>query len=735
MDSEGNQKYPILIMGAIFLIAVLCLLYWHHGNQIPSGHDASGHMRTTLWITHAMEDHPVSVYDILRGQPARYTPLTYLFSASLLLLTNYSYWGYILAIVIFWALTLFAMAVVGKQFAKWPWAGLFCMVVLLATPTMWTVGVSINLEASLMAACALLLAMILFADRISSWFTIVATILLTGVFAFSKSVILVPVAPFALLLCLTRDKGLLAKRAMILLSVVAAVGFWLLTRSNLILPEMTTDFHNVIEPDLPGPFYYFLLIPFGFRGLPLLIGLGYVLWLRYKEKDLTIEDYALLAFFLSPFVFFSCFDTRRSWYLLAPYLSLPVLFAYSANRMWESLWVRRVSAVLLIIFSALALFNAVLVASMTGPRWQERGYYFGLRPAKPPTETEIQLADYVFSLLEQDPRARVAVDLTSRELGAARFESIMLIAKPGLSSLGQIVATDKILPNLEHFIEVVPKSRWVVTLGNAWPDYAKLKSKIPGDEIPLLEAHLNEMQNFFAQRMTSSLNDGTQITVFENLSNQSTEVNAALVRYSRLSAQVFKLKEAQDWEGALDAIAELRLAIDPDQIFGINLEEAAVLSHLGRFEEAEVLINKNLKSLNRTDALFAESAFFLSRVCADSGALDQSAIAFQAGLTGTYDKNNLVNTALYLAKVFRKEKLLDRTMQMLNGILGQAAGEQKALIQIELAKVFLEMGREKECRDYFNRAFKTTKDTIQKAWIVDTLEEIDRVGFDKLVFY
>ncbi len=283
-------------------------------------------MKTTFWIAHAMEDHPVSVYDILRGQPARYPPLTYLFSASLLLLTGYSYWGYILAIVIFWALALFAMAAVGKQFANWPWAGMFCVVVLLATPAMWSVGVSINLEASLLAGCALLLALILFADRTSSWFMLVGAILTGILFAFSKSVILVPVVPFGLLLCLTRDKKLLARRALILLSVIATVGFWLLTRSDLILPEMTTDFHNVIEPDLPGAFYYFLLIPFGFRGLPLLLGLGYLLWLRYKEKDLSIEDYALLAFFLVPFVFFSFFDTRRPWYLFAPYLTLPCRF-------------------------------------------------------------------------------------------------------------------------------------------------------------------------------------------------------------------------------------------------------------------------------------------------------------------------------------------------------------------------------------------------------------------------
>ena len=347
----------------------------------------------------------------------------------------------------------------------------------------------------------------------------IAALALTAVMTLSKTVILLPILPAAVIFCLTAtDRSIRHRRLLILLVFILVITYWLVPRSDMIAPELSADTYNIRQETTPGDFYYLLLFLFGYRGFPLLAGLAILLVNRWRKEKFTGEDLVLLVFFLTPFIFYSFIATKRPWYPFVSYLAFPFWFVLSAVRTWEHKTTRIVSTSVLAFYLVLAFVNSGLVATAKSHDNESLQAFVGVTTPQPPSKLEQAIMDRLLTVLAADPDARIAFDCSRTEIVSYRFQTLLMMYYPCQAMVPQIVPTDCFGWQFNNFVASVYSSRHVIAIGDNWPFVHPnlLESKQQSEDFrPWMES-LAAAKDHFKQQASFPLPANQQMTIFTN---------------------------------------------------------------------------------------------------------------------------------------------------------------------------------------------------------------------------
>jgi len=196
------------------------------------------------------------------------------------------------------------------------------------------------------------------------------------------------------------------------------------------------------------------------------------------------------------------------------------------------------------------------------------------------------------------------------------------------------------------------------------------------------------------------------------------------IYYSLLSDKLYYLKSKHDWRRALETIVEMRGQLDPEQIPGVNLEEAAILAHLGQLDRAIDILNENIFHCDKDNLLFSESAIQLSAVYIIKGEHEAARKAIALAAQGSHDRMNLAMGIAGVAKALMEDNEPDEAQSFLDQYLSKFEGEPAAFLLIEAANIAMARNDGKTAQTALLDALKQTKDETKINWINHTLEDL-----------
>ncbi len=691
-DANGGGL-PVFAMTALIIVSLFALSWWHYANIIPSGHDSQQHYTHTLRIAELLQNNPRQLIHVLRQQAARYMPLGYFVGVAVILATNFSWLSSGLSILFFWSISLIIATLLGRKMAGNSILAAAPLAILLANPVFWETGMSFNLEAPLLAGVLTVFAAIYYADRLSNplAFCVAACALVLA--AQTKMVLLLPIVPAGVILCFTKDKALRRRRSALLAIVLISSALWVIPHLSVVPDEVYFDFNNSSDENFPGRFFYFPVMLFGFRGAPVLACLAALLYVRAKDKDFSIEDLAFASFFLIPLIFYLSLDTRRPWYILAAWLSLPLWSVFSAVRLWNRKWVRRISYIVTILYAALGLFNATVVAvsAATPPR---RAVLFGLRHPAP-------TGDYAAD------QAREA--MTKGQCGVIHGDDKAALL------LYQLFMSLNANDDNTRF-NLARRLAWLDRKEQADEQWDILMKK--GAHFgPKIDA-LNEIAKLEAAGKTK---EGSFNKYFEPLLEQYAEDRERI--YSLLSAKVHATLQKRDWAAALETIRRLRRVAFPEQIPGIDLDEALIHRQNGSVQKAEQMLLEILK--NNEGAIYAEAALHMAGISSMRDDFASARGFIQKAVKAHCDQNSLTQTVMETALKMESSGKTNAAAELYEKTLQSLDGEAASLVFIELAKLAGRQGDFAAARKAYQEALKNTEDPSRREWVAESIREID----------
>ncbi|NLH47726.1 MAG: hypothetical protein GX444_03875 [Myxococcales bacterium] len=516
---DGFSGLGVAWIVAFFVLASLgALVCWHAANRLTTGHDSQTHLMTTIRFAAALQTDWRAFADLIVGQSVRYLPLTYLLGASASLLAPTFYGSYLLPIVWFYLLTLLALSVIGISLGRRSFAALLPLTVFLANPISWGVGFSYNLEAGVLAAASVILAVLLVGAEIKNRLIMVLGFFLVGVLSLTKAVVLLPLAPAAIYLAVAGSAEARRVRRLSCAALFLFAGLWLLFRYDTIFAELkgvAFDYAWLSGEPRPALLYYPRILLVEYRGLPLFAGLLALLFVRAREKRLNETDYALALFFLVPFVFFMAVPTQWPWFPLAAFLGLPVWLLHNAMDLWDRRWARRLSLGLVGLYSGLALLNIGLVTTMSfRPIAGHRFKVMELWKPKPPTPAEKELVGFFIAQATSHPERRLTIDLQNAPIGRHRFGDLLYLAAPRLAINHQVVFTETLHPGNRVFAAALPQSSVFYTFGDAWPVVPLAGDAAADPEWAEFVRLIEDTSGLFPEKETIALADGLRVTAY-----------------------------------------------------------------------------------------------------------------------------------------------------------------------------------------------------------------------------
>ncbi|NLH49971.1 MAG: hypothetical protein GX444_15430 [Myxococcales bacterium] len=708
---------PARVALLLILAAVTLLLAWHAQWPSPAGHDSIMHLSKTAYLTNAYLYIPKVLPQMYRQQEARYTPLVYLVAGALIIATNWYPCVYGLTVLIFWALALTGARALGKRYFTDEALLFLPLAVLLAAPTTWEIGYSFNLEASLLASVLAFFALLLYAERLNSPLRLGGALLLAAGLALSKAVFVIFALPAGLLFCLAGERPINRRRLAILATAAAVAILWFLTHREKYAPELSFDLYN--EAWNPGPYYYPLLLLYGYRGLPLLAAAGWLVWRAWRQKALTRIDPAFAAWFAIPLVFYFIVGTKRAWYILPAYAALPVWTLDLGRRLWDAPAVRRVLRGLAWLYLGLAAANCVLVgAILAHPQWTGREILDFHIPLMM-TPQEKTLASAIIAELRAHPNDRAALDVRGLNTDLFRIGEQCLLEEPRLTAGDRLLIVDDIRNHLVIFVNDLENRSVLYTAAPGWPTIDPNGFEFPDPKFDMAAAadKLARIREQFAPAKPLTLSDGTRIAVFVNRRRAATLAANPLYLYDSYTEQIRRAKIEGRRDDALVAVQRLREIILPYQVAGVNLEEANLRLQFGEEAEAERLLRLNLdRPIDDADA-YSYSVLTLARLLLKRGQADEAGRLIDRA-PPVADADFLAETLFQLTPLQPAE-----AEKRLLALLDRLRGKTRGLTLIELGKIALSRDEVETAVARFRQADPLVRDDPRIAqWLRETIQ-------------
>ena len=889
MEKNASRKIGILLISLFVLLVLAAVFVWRIAELLPGGHDARYHFPQTAKYAIAILEAPERIFDLLKSDPVRYPPLTFLVGGLILWLCGFAFNSYIITTLFFLLVFIGALLLLGRKYSENKMTLLLPFVAVWAAPTMWEVAYSFNLEASLLAGGMLIMAMALYGGKIKSRVSLVFMTLAMVPFALSKTVILVPLVPAMLVLCIFPTSRERKIQFLFLLTLLATSGAWIIPRMLEVAPEMAVDFENPHHAG-QGIFYYPALVLFSYRGIILICALLVMLWARHKEGDWKREDIAFGIFFLSSIIFYTFIDTKRPWYMLLGYSILPVWFLFSAKRLKSRKWARITTVFVAGFYTLLVLLNTAITFAVSTESFIKGLPVMGLRRPVSFTEKEKFIVNLVKEDFAKNPRQSFALFLTSGDFTLDRIYGGLVLAQPGMALNERIFIADKGALNLALFVNNLPNSTVLYSLGKNPPkiemeniikddksmDIQKLSVALAGYENFFIKTgtikgaqnlvltryvniepaagyiHLNPMELAFYDKGNTNIQDwatpfadskilkdyfsnsfspqaltkdsdpkeilekeviekisilkqasmdaynagdftkasktltellkispidhqarllcakslskegktrqalyhwdllfkgtkvfGQKIEALTDLAHFEAEgsipwgtfgryINPLFEEYaddqpsvySLYSTKILACQLQQDWHQAERTITRMSSILKPEQMPGVNLSLAMVLSNLGKNKRAIKLLRKNMDNLEKGDPVYVDSAFKLAEILADQGAFNELKSPLESALAGKFDTNSFANTVIYIGAKMQKAEKANLAKELYMFALSKITGEAAGRIEIEVGNLERASGNTEKAKEYYLKALKKISDPNIHNWIAQVIQEL-----------
>jgi len=513
-ESKGGIL-PIIAGVALMGASVTALVLWHRQNQLLYGHDSHAHLAMTMRYADALGRGWPNLREVMATQTAQHLPLFYLVTGAIAAVADRVLWPLLTVIVVFWASAVAAMLAVGNLLFPKRWVALLPMLALLANPTFWETGQSYNYETLMTAATCLLLLIFLTANKMPRW---LYGLMLpaAAVLCLTKSVLLLPVLSLAVVLIAAAEPVDRKRLIWLTLVCVAVFAVWLFFRRDAAIREITMVVGNQTGFER-GKGYFIEMLLGPYRGLVLLLALGWLVVRRLRRRRLSGLEVALAVYFLAPLALFSFLDNKWPWYLVAGYAAAPVWYLAAAKGERESAWVRRITAGLLVVYGFFALANVGVAATLSHKRLGLGEKYAGMLQAEPPQPLERDIAHRLTARLDEDPQARIVVDCSQSPVPERRLTPIIFLDHPRLVVGDQIAIAHNLSPFVESVIDVLPQANWFYTFGDAWPqpDPARFDLEKPNQR--KVYQTIIDAEALFAKQRQVGLPDGTPLSEFRRI--------------------------------------------------------------------------------------------------------------------------------------------------------------------------------------------------------------------------
>lgn len=709
------------------IFALAALVAWRKLNVLPTGHDSLTHLVSTLQMAFSFkEDSSIIFSHIFSNVPARYMPATYLLGAVTLLAFDFDLWGCTITIAVFWFFGLVGLYYLGRRlFTRNKFVSFLLPAAFLTIPAFWEIGFSYNLESGLFAGVVLIVVAMLYADKINSWL-MVPVCIIVAFLALTKAVLLIHIIPVSLVLLITAKGDIRIKRLVIFGTVILSSSYWLLTRYDKIGVELGVDILGTTANQNPL-IYYVDLILHHFYSPILLLGIFLFFIFRIRKKDFSGNEIFLVLLLAVPFIFYTfVISTKHPWYLLQGYIAIPALFLVGADRLWDKRFFKILIILICVLYAFLSARVIAHVAAISVPGGKIHKRIEGIRVTAPPSVLEKVAVDLIVREIQNEPKLRVAVDLSGTRLSAKRFKLLTLQLEPRVLFESQILVTDEIMDNLRIFIETLPKMTRVYTIGKQWPNIDPgLYSDDPNIAyIKVLAKNLADKQSQFRFLEQASLPRGQILTVFENINPEQTFAKDGLILFEKLSNQVLERKAAEDWEGALEKIMELRKIAHPSYLAGINMELALILEKLRRLQEAEKYLWQILEGKYSDSKQQGDAALILCRLAEQKGDPNLAIERFDLALQYQTTPGLLADTASILTQAVSKETASPKVQNLMQSALEKVTGPDKGQIRIAIGKLAMKAGDMELALDAFGKAKTEIDDLPTLDWLQGTIEEI-----------
>lgn len=510
----------------LLAVSIFAMGLWHNVEVMPGGHDSVHHHPTTIKWAYGMALDRQYLYDTVKKWPVRYTPLTYLVGGAVLLGMRFSPNAYMVTTLLFLFMMGIALIFIGRLMMPGRVALLLPLVVMFAAPPVWEVGLSYNLEASLLAGVCVCAALFLYAEKWTTLPSLIFVCIIAGLFTLSKTVFLIPMAPFAAVLCWWPNTPRKKAQAAILMAVLITAAAWLLPRLFEVGPEIAVDYTNP-HHDYQGLFYYPWLMFYGYRGGFLIVALVVLLALRFRQKEFYRFDLAFGAWFLTSFIFYSFIDTKRAWYMLAGYVAIPLWYLFSASRWWDRLWVRIVSVSLCAVYVLLTLGNAAITTTLSKPENRHGKPVAGIRRPLPLIDFEKAVMDHLVGDRKIDPRRSYAAYLTESRMSLDRVLTAIRVNSPDTVLNPRYFIADQGTMNLDIFADAVPFSTKVFSVSEDWPVIEPREFYLDHPEISITNVNerMTGYRELFDEDARFDLPGGQSMKIFINRNPEKTYIH------------------------------------------------------------------------------------------------------------------------------------------------------------------------------------------------------------------
>ncbi|MDP8225890.1 MAG: hypothetical protein P9L99_21190 [Candidatus Lernaella stagnicola] len=706
-----------LLLSAFALIA---LGYWHTVNVLPYGHDAMMHQPYTVSYARALFDQPVDLPLLLENQPVRYPPLTYFVAAVVAKLTGWWTFFYAATTMLFMAVALLALTLLGQSEAPRSWRALLPVAALLSVPTFWEIGGDYNLEAGLFAGVATFFSAMLAAKRLQRWWLLIPAVLVVAALSLSKGVFLVFTIPAGFALILLGEPELRRPRAVLLGGVAALAGTWFLLHVGLVQPELTLDLYNPTYD--PGAFFYPRLLLFGYHGLPLFAALAVVFWWRWRERNWRRIDAVYALWFLAPLVFYFLVDTKRDWYILPAYLAAPVWFISTVHDFIGEKRGRILAGVVTAFYlvTAAAHIGLELYAAQTPERTHR---VWGMKRPQPPTEVETAAAQWILDDLYADPKRTMIVSLPELDAGF-RLSNILPVMDRRLFFTNQVFVVDPFFAVTHEFVDTLAKTTRLYGIDRGWPviDPDNIPAPLPGFDYQGLAARLAAEEKNWRLQRREPLPEGHTLYVYENREPGKTYRVNGLGLYEKYTAELLNHKQAGRWSDADVTMRQLRRVAVPDQEPGLNLEEAHIALQVDDKSRAAQLLEQNLQHAP-AGRVRAESALLLARLRAELG---DAPGAREALAAVDETKIDPVSLAVTIGEAARRFADRDQGRALIAAYQGKLQGAAAVELVMALGKLELDARRDEAALTLFRQARGMATDPVRVRWLDETITAIER---------
>lgn len=478
-------------------VAVLLFVFHHFLDQdIPEGWDTLQHLRNALGLFFVAGNMPAYLTELQHQLAFTDPPFTYAVTAVLFRFSP-TVWAFFGTTLLLDALFILFFYAACSALVKNKTVALLGVLVILATPQWRVVATSYNLEIALLVGLAGWMWLLLARPYERNIFRAAACGLAAGLLLLTKAVVLVHLAPAAIIvaaLFLYRHRH---QQARLLYPVVFAAPVllialaWYAALLTKIPGELQQDIHILAVQQLAPWWYYLTLLPAAYGAAPFWLAV-LPCALFVDRRKLPAAAWIPLGAAISGLTFFTLMGTKREWYALGVHLLL-VMAALAVIEHTRPRLRRAVVPLAAALYAALALLPWL-------PHTQAMAKYLSLGSARPAklvsgavSPNEEKIAAVVLERVQPFSLAgHLILDLSAKHKDW-HIEQLVLLRRPYLTLLPDLNPAADLIP------EMIPQARYLYVVEEDTPDSSPLAALHRGGESALDLHHAFAVQKTLAR--------------------------------------------------------------------------------------------------------------------------------------------------------------------------------------------------------------------------------------------